>query len=54
MFDKVLNMLLNWLSKLKMCYFKINLNIKGNKQPSTREKQKEYQPNFKIIEQNCF
>ena len=34
MFDKVLNMLLNWLPKLKMFHFQISLNIKGNKQIS--------------------
>ena len=28
MFEKVLNMLLNWLPKLKMFLFKISLNIK--------------------------
>ena len=26
MFDKVLNMLLNWLQKLRMFHFEINLN----------------------------
>ena len=31
MFDKVLNMLLNWLSRLIMLQYQINLNIKGNR-----------------------
>ena len=28
MFEKVLNMILNWLPKLKMFHFKIKLNVK--------------------------
>ena len=41
MLGKVLIMLLNWLSKLTMFHFQINLNIKGNRKPSTRKKQRE-------------
>ena len=32
MFGKILNMLLNWLLKLKMIDFKISSNIKGRRQ----------------------
>ena len=32
MFGKILNMLLNWVPKLKMFHFKISLNIKGRSQ----------------------
>ena len=32
MFGKILNMLLNWVPKLKMLHFKISLNIKGRRQ----------------------
>ena len=34
MFDKVLDMLLNWLPKLRMFHFSNNLNIKGNREPT--------------------
>ena len=41
MFDKVLNMPMNWLPKLRMFHSQIKLNMKGNRQPSTRKNQKE-------------
>lgn len=42
MFEEGLHMLLNWLPKLSMFYFKINLNIKvaGNLLPAKIKKKK--------------
>lgn len=42
MFEEGLHMLLNWLPKLSMFYFKINLNIKvtGNLLPVKIKKEK--------------
>ena len=45
MFDKVLNMLLNWLPKLNQLEYTDNL-------PLGKTKKKE-QPNFKIVERKC-
>ena len=42
MFDKFLDMLLNWLPKLSIFHFLINLNIKGN---LLLEKTKKKEPN---------
>ena len=41
LFDKVLNILLNWHPKLTMFYFSINLPIKCSVQPSAKKNQKE-------------
>ena len=53
MFEKVLNMLLNWLPKLKMFLFKISLNIKvtDNLLPG-KTKRTSKQLNENVVKQN--
>ena len=45
MFDKVLNMRLNWLPKSKMFPFLISLNIQGNRKPTRKNQKERAKPN---------